>query len=64
MSQISLWWILLIVCGAGAVVGVVNALMSDNGFLLPRREQGNQSSIIRPGFVGNVITSAVAADIS
>ena len=29
----SLWWILLVVCVAGAVGGVVNALMSDNGFV-------------------------------
>lgn len=60
----SLWWIILVVCVAGAVGGVVNALMTDNGFLLPRGEDSDQFRIIRPGFVGNVIISAVAAGIS
>jgi hypothetical protein len=56
----SLWWILLVVCVAGAVGGVVNALMSDNGFVLPQTKDG----IIRPGYLGNVLISAVAAGIS
>jgi hypothetical protein len=60
----SLWWILLIVCAAGAVGGIVNALMSDNGFLLPQSEKDDKYKIIRPGFFGNIIISAVAAGIS
>ena len=56
----SLWWILLVVCAAGAVGGVVNALMSDNGFVLPQTKDG----IVRPGYLGNVLISAVAAGIS
>jgi hypothetical protein len=56
----SLWWILLVVCVAGAVGGVVNALMSDNGFVLPKTADG----IIRPGYLGNVLIGAVAAGIS
>jgi hypothetical protein len=45
---------------AGAVGGVVNALMSDNGFVLPKTAHG----IIRPGYLGNVLIGAVAAGIS
>jgi hypothetical protein len=56
----SLWWILLVVCVAGAVGGVVNALMSDNGFVLPKTADG----IERPGYLGNVLIGAVAAGIS
>lgn len=66
----SLWLILkiLLVTGsvgiAGALGGVVNALISNNGFILPYVEQVNGIRITRPGFVGNVFISAVAAVIS
>lgn len=58
--MMSLWWVLLVVCVAGAVGGVVNALMSDNGFVLPQTKDG----IVRPGYLGNVLIGAVAAGIS
>lgn len=55
-------WMLLAVFAAGGVGGVVNALMTDNGFALPRFEQVTTGvNILRPGFVGNVIIGAVAA---
>ena len=63
----TLWTLLLIVCGAGAVGGVVNALLSDNqGFLLPQTTEvaPNQPRIFRPGFLGNIFIGAVAAGIS
>lgn len=61
----SIWLMLLYVFLAGAVGGVVNALMTDNGFLLPRRESVDQeSAVLRPGFVGNVLVGAVAAVVS
>lgn len=49
---------------AGAVGGVVNALISDNGFVLPQRVASNQSRILRPGFLGNILIGGVAASIS
>jgi hypothetical protein len=55
----SLWLILkiLLVTGsvgvAGAIGGVVNALISNNGFIWPYVEQVNGIRITRPGFVGN-----------
>ena len=55
--------LLLIVAACGAVGGVVNALMSDNGFILPMREKAAGANILRPGFVGNIILGAVAAVI-
>ena len=63
----SLWTLLLIVCGAGAVGGIVNALMTDNGgFVLPRTVEvvANQPRIFRPGFLGNIFIGAIAAGIS
>jgi hypothetical protein len=51
------WVCALLILGAGAVGGVVNALMTDNGFVLPTRER----SILCPGFVSNVLVGALAA---
>lgn len=59
------WVIIAIVAVAGAVGGVVNALLTDNGFAMPRPEQTTQGfTIFRIGVVGNVIVGAVAAAVS
>jgi hypothetical protein len=47
----------LLVFVAGALGGVVNALLTDNGFILPRRVQ----QILCPGFLSNVAVGAFAA---
>jgi hypothetical protein len=60
----SIWNLLLIVCAAGGAGGIVNALLTDNGFILPRTETATQVKIIRPGVIGNIIIGAVAAGIS
>jgi hypothetical protein len=60
----SIWILLLIICVAGAVGGVVNALMTNNGFVMPQRESTDVGSILRPGFFGNIIIGAIAAGIS
>ena len=60
----SLWLALLIIFLAGAVGGVVNALISDNGFILPRTEQTGEGGIIRPGFLGNILIGGIAACVS
>ena len=60
-----MWLMLLYVFLAGALGGVVNAIMTDNGFLIPKAEQVNgTTSIYRPGYLGNVLMGAVAAIIS
>lgn len=51
------WMCAFLIFVAGAVGGVVNALLSDNGFLLPRRE----NRVLCPGFISNVLIGAVAA---
>lgn len=61
----SLWALLLIVSGAGAIGGVVNLLMSDNqGFVLPQFVATSGTQIFRPGAIGNIVIGAVAAAIS
>lgn len=56
---------LFVVFAAGGLGGVVNALMTDNGFAIPRFEQaGNGARVLRPGFAGNVVIGAVAALVS
>jgi hypothetical protein len=60
--QSSIWLMLLFIFVAGGVGGVVNALMTDNGFLLPKSEQTSTgTTVLRPGYLGNVIIGAVAA---
>ena len=61
----SIWLMLIYVLTAGAVGGVVNALMTDNGFLLPKSEQASgKTTVVRPGYLGNVLIGAIAAVVS
>jgi len=56
--------VMIYVFAAGAVGGIINALISDNGFVLPKKETSDKISIIRPGFSGNILTGGVAALVS
>jgi hypothetical protein len=56
----AVWLLFLIVFGAGLVGGTFNALLSDNGFALPKYTAG----ILRPGWLGNALTGGVAAAVS
>ena len=58
------WIPLGIVLLGGAVGGIINAIISDNGFVVPREETINNVCIVRPGIAGNVLVGAVAAFIS
>ena len=55
------WIALGIISVAGALGGLVNALMTDNGFFLPCEQRSNDSIILRPGFVGNMLIGVVSA---
>jgi small-conductance mechanosensitive channel len=59
-----LWKYMAIIFVFGAVGGVVNALLSDNGFILPRKEEQNNTRIIRPGFLVNIFIGGIAALVS
>ncbi len=56
----SVWAMVGVVAAAGAVGGTVNALLSSNGFPLPKFTQG----ILQLGVIGNVILGAFAALIT
>ena len=59
-----MWKILLIVSVGGAIGGLLNALLSGAGFILPRFSVVAGSKVLAPGFIGNVLIGAVAAFIS
>ncbi|MHB9004753.1 MAG: hypothetical protein ACYC6C_11945 [Coriobacteriia bacterium] len=59
-----MWMLLFYVAIAGAVGGVVNSLLTDNGFRLPKSEPAGNTTIYRPGWIGNVVVGLVAAVIS
>lgn len=51
------WWCASLISIFGGLGGVVNALLSDNGFALPRKESG----VWCPGAISNVLIGALAA---
>ncbi|MGD2038161.1 MAG: hypothetical protein PVH28_09775 [Desulfobacterales bacterium] len=59
-----LWKYMAIIFVFGAVGGVVNALLSDNGFILPKKQAQNSTRIIRPGFLVNIFIGGIAALVS
>jgi hypothetical protein len=61
----SVWSMMIAVALAGAVGGIINALMTENGFVLPKAESnGSGAKIYRPGFLGNIVIGAISAAIS
>ena len=59
-----LWLLLCIVFIAGAVGGLVNALISENGFWGWKKEKVDSRTIWRPGIAGNMLVSGIAAFVS
>ena len=51
------WYCAFLIAGAGGLGGVVNALITGNGFAFPKREAG----VWCPGFISNVLIGAFAA---
>lgn len=60
----TLWGLAGIIAGFGALGGIINALISDNGFILWKMDRVNGTRIWRPGFIGNVAIGAAAAFVS
>lgn len=56
--------LMLLIFAAGAMGGAINALLSDNGFLMPKWEKVGSSKIFRLGFLGNIFISGIGACIS
>ena len=56
-----IWKMVVVVVIAGALGGVVNAYLTDNGFIKPKNATEKGVEILRPGVVGNVLIGVVAA---
>jgi hypothetical protein len=48
---------------SGAFGGLINAILSENGFILPREEESENVNIIIPGVIANILTGAAAGFI-
>jgi len=57
-------WITIIIFLIGAMGGIQNALLSDNGFFLPKLEKIDSVKVWRPGVVGNMVFGAGASLIT
>ena len=51
------WICALLITSAGAMGGIVNALLTDNGFILPRKVR----HILCPGFLSNIFLGMFSA---
>jgi hypothetical protein len=60
----TLWTITGIIVLAGILGGVINALLSDSGFILPGSDEVEGKRIWKPGVLGNMVFGAAAAFIS
>lgn len=51
---------------AGGIGGAVNALMTDNGFIMPKpiKNEDNYTTIVKLGFIGNIFVGAVSSVVS
>jgi hypothetical protein len=59
------WIPVILAFVAGALGGVLNAIMTDNGFIVPKFATVQDNvQIWRPGVLGNVVVGAVAALVS
>lgn len=59
------WIPVILALAAGAMGGVLNAVTSDNGFIVPRfAPVDGGGKIWRPGVIGNVVVGAIAAVVS
>jgi hypothetical protein len=59
------WEAGLVVAAAGAVGGVVSALLSeDRGILLPRTVRIEGGTVLRPGCFGHILVAAIASFMS
>jgi hypothetical protein len=61
---VKLGWALLWISVSGGVGGLVNAMTSSNGFLIPKFETKGGAPIWQPGAIGTVIVGIFAAAVN
>jgi hypothetical protein len=59
-----MWRVLLAVTGAGALGGVLNALVAGTGLVFPHFLTAEGGRILVPGFAGTIVVGALAALVS
>jgi hypothetical protein len=60
-----IWIFLLIIFAAGAIGGSVNAFLTDNGFMMPKKVENDRGNkIYQPGCLGNMSIGGIAACVS
>jgi hypothetical protein len=61
----SLWSVLGMVIVAGAIGGLITSIINDKGLVLPYTvDKGDGTKTLSLGFIGNILTGAVAAGVS
>ena len=60
----NLWDLLGVIFLAGSVGGVANALLTENGFVLPRWTDMAGIRVLRPGFLLNAFVGGLAGAVS
>lgn len=60
----SVFQLSLIIFATGCLGGIVNALISDNGFMLPKTVISGEAKIWKPGFLVNLLVGGIAAFVS
>ncbi|MBO0950992.1 hypothetical protein [Fibrella forsythiae] len=60
----TIWLILLYICLAGTMGGIVNALINRSGFELPKFVKVDGVTVYKPGLLGNMLVSSAAAGVS
>ena len=54
----------LVIFTMGCLGGMVNALISDNGFMLPKTISTGEARLWKPGFLVNLLVGGIAAFVS
>lgn len=63
-ERVTLLRITFYVIVLGGIGGILNALFTDNGFILPKYEITKARRIWRPGFFGNIVSGMAASFIA
>jgi len=64
LTVTSIWALLAVVAGVGALGGFLNGYLNSSGLILPRMPVVNGKLTFFPGFLGNVVTGAIAAIVT
>lgn len=64
LSTKAMAYLIFLIALGGLIGGVINALLSDNGFVMPKPQEVDGKIIYRPGFIGNMLIGAISSFVS